>query len=103
MSIAFIHVLMKVCFTSGSIPAEWSKGIIIHKSNTADMRDPLSYRGITLSNSMYKLYSSVINDRPSKWVENSDILVDEQSGFRKQRSTIDHLSSVTNLIETLKI
>ena len=66
------------------------------------MRDPLSYRGITLSNSMYKLYSSVINDRLSKWVENSDILVDEQNGFRKKRSTIDHLSSVTNLIETRK-
>ena len=104
ISIAFIHVLMNVCFTSGSVPAEWSKGIInpIPKSNTADMRDPLSYRGITLSNSMYKLYSSVINDRLSKWVENSDILVDEQNGFRKKRSTIDHLSSVTNLIETRK-
>ena len=64
ISIAFIHVLMNVCFTSGSVPAEWSKGIInpIPKSNTADMRDPLSYRGITLSNSMYKLYSSVINE-----------------------------------------
>ena len=56
MSIAFIHVLMNVCFTSGSVPAEWSIGILnpISKSNTADMRDPLSNRGITLSNSMYK-------------------------------------------------
>ena len=26
MSIAFIHVLMNVCFISGSVPAEWSKG-----------------------------------------------------------------------------
>ena len=30
MSIAFIHVLVNVCFKSGSVPAEWSKGIIIH-------------------------------------------------------------------------
>ena len=91
---------MNVCFTSGSVSAEWSKGIInpIPKSNTADTRDPLSYRGIVLS--MYKLYSSVINNRLSKWVENSDILVDEQNGFRKKQSTIDYLSSLTNLIET---
>ena len=47
------------------------------------MRDPLSYRGITLSNSMYKMYRSVINDRLSEWVENSDILVDKQNGFKK--------------------
>ena len=55
---------------------------------------------------MHKLYSSVINDRLCEWVEHSDILVDEQNGFRKKQSTIDtidtidHLSSVTNLIET---
>ena len=93
MLIAFIHVLMNVCFSFGSVSAEWSKGIInpIPKSYTADMRDPLYNRGITLSISMYKLYSSVVNDRLSKLVENSDILVDEQNGFRKKRSTIDHL------------
>ena len=55
-----------------------------------------------ICNSMHKFYSSVINDRLSKWVENGDMLVDEQNGFRKKRSTIDHLSSVTNLVETRK-
>ena len=25
MSLAFIHILMDVCFTYGSVPAEWSK------------------------------------------------------------------------------
>ena len=62
MSIAFIHVLMNVCFTFGSVPAEWSKGIInsIPKSNTADLRDPLSYRGITLSNSFLTPSTSCI-------------------------------------------
>ena len=51
---------------------------------------------------MYKLYSSVINDRLSKWVENSDRFVDEQNEVRKKRNYIDYLSSVTNLIETRK-
>ena len=77
---------MNNCFTSDFVSAEWSKGIInpIPKSYTADMRGPLSYRGITFSNSMHKLYSSVINDRLIKWVENSDILVDEPNGLRKK-------------------
>ena len=45
MAIAFIHVLMNVCFTSGSVPAELSKGIIhpSPKSKTADMGDPLQH------------------------------------------------------------
>ena len=68
------------------------------------MSDSLSYRGITLSNSMYKFYSSVTNDILSKWVENSAIRVDEQNASRKKRSAIGHLSSVTctKLIETRK-
>ena len=59
---------MNVCFTYDSVPAELSKGIInpIPKSNTVDVSDPLSYRGLTLSNSMYKLYSSIISGRLSK-------------------------------------
>ena len=104
ISIAFIHALLNVCFNSGTVPSEWGRGIInpIPKSSTADMRDPLSYRGITLANTMYKLYSFIINDRLSKWVESNDKIVDEQNGFRKKRSTIDHLSSLTGLIDTRK-
>ena len=80
------------------------KGIInpIQKSNTVDMKDHLSYRGITLSNSMYKLYRSVINDSLSKWVEDSDMLADKQNRFRNKTSTIDHLLFVNIIIETRK-
>lgn len=51
---------------------------------------------------MYKLYSSVLNNRLYKWVEDNDKVVDEQNGFRKHRSTVDHLSSFTNLVDTRK-
>ena len=51
---------------------------------------------------MYKLYSSIINSRLSFWSEEHDKIVDVQNGFRKKRSTIDHISSLTNIIETRK-
>ncbi|CAG2237220.1 unnamed protein product [Mytilus edulis] len=43
--------IFNICFDSGKIPALWSKGIItpIPKSSTADPRDPMAYRGITLA------------------------------------------------------
>ncbi len=75
----------------------------IPKSGCQDARNPLSYRGISLAASMYKLYCYILNSRLSSWAESNNILVDEQNGFRKGRSTIDHLSTITNVIESRKM
>ncbi len=103
-SVMFLHVLFNVCFNTGSIPSLWGKNIIcpIPKSSTVDPRDPLSYRGISLASSMYKLYTCIINTRLSIWAESNNKLVDEQNGFRKKRSTIDHVSSLTQIVDTRK-
>lgn len=97
--------LFNACFRSGKVPGIWSKGIInpIPKSSTSDPRDPLQYRGITLAPAIYKLYCSVLNDRLVTWFEEQDVLNDEQNGFRKGRSTIDHVQSLTTIIETRKL
>ena len=102
------HVLLKLfnkCFSTGLIPDSWKKGIIspIHKSPTTDRRDPLNYRGITLTSSVYKLYCNILNDRLSKWESSNKILTDNQNGFRKTRSTIDHVMTITSIIETRKL
>jgi hypothetical protein len=51
---------------------------------------------------MYKCYSAILNDRMTIWSDSNSKLVDEQNGFRKKRSTIDQVSSLTNIIETRK-
>jgi hypothetical protein len=57
--------IFNICYNSGKVPAMWSKGIItpIPKSSTSDPRDPLSYRGITLAPTSYKIYCGVLNSR----------------------------------------
>ena len=102
--IAFLHQFFKVCFESGKIPETWSKGIInpIPKASTKDPRDTLSYRGITLSPVTYKVYCTILNERLVSWNEQQNIIVDEQNGFRKKRSTLDHLTTLTSIIETRK-
>ena len=67
------------------------------------MRDPNEYRGITLAPVVYKIYCSVLNARMTAWCERNDILCDEQNGFRKGRSTIDHISTLTSIIESRKL
>ncbi len=103
-TISFMHVLFNVCFDAGVVPSLWGKCIInpLPKSSTSDPGDPLSYRGIALASAVYKVYCAIINGRLSSWAETNDKLADEQNGFRKKRSTVDHISSLSNLIDTRK-
>ena len=56
-----------------------------------EVNDPDNYRGITVLSCFGKLFTSVINDRIHSFLETSDILGNEQSGFRKGHSTMDHV------------
>jgi hypothetical protein len=38
----------------------------------------------------------MLNERLAQWVDDNNLLADEQNGFRKGRSTIDQLSTLTN-------
>ena len=85
-----VYVLIK-----GITPKDWGKGIIkpIPKSNSTAM-DPWTYRGNTISCSMYKLFCSVLLNRLSVWCDVHKVIVDEQNGFRVGGSTLDHLFSL---------
>jgi hypothetical protein len=91
----FVHSLVNCCFRLGCIPDLWRLSIIhpIPKGATMDPRDPLSYRGISLTSSAYKLYCAILSNRLNKWCDFNNIIFDEQNGFRKDRSCLDHLST----------
>ena len=55
-----------------------------------------------MASAVYKIYCTVINERLSNWAERNDLISEEQNGFRKKRSTIDHISSLTSIIKTRK-
>ena len=103
-SALFLFHMFDFCFKFGKTPDIWNKIINnpIPKSKMADHRDPLSYRGIALASVSYKLYCNILNDRLTQWVDDNDLLADEQNGFRKQRSTVDQLSTLTNIIDVRK-
>ena len=96
--------LLNKCFISGVVPDVWKKGIIqpISKLSTTDIRDPLNYRGITITSIVYKMYCSILNRRLALWDTHNSIIIDVQNGFRKGRSTLDQISTLTNIIETRK-
>ncbi|CAC5356242.1 unnamed protein product [Mytilus coruscus] len=102
--ISILHKLFNLCFSSGNVQNMWNKGNItpIPKCSTSDPRDPLSYRGITLAPFAYKMYCSILNERLVKWLNEREIINDEQNGFMKGKSSVDHVSTITSIIETRK-
>ena len=63
--------------------------------------NPDNYRGITLLSYFGKLFTSIINDRITKFVEDENILSHAQAGFRKGYSTTEQIFNLKCLIESV--
>ncbi len=96
-----LHSFFQLCFDSGKIPSLWTQSVIspIPKSKLSDPRVPLNYRGISLLSCIYKLYSAILNNRLAIFLEENDILHDEQNGFRGKRSCLDHIFTLTSIVK----
>ena len=95
----FFHQSFIRCFSTELFPDVWNNAIInpIPKSNMSDNGDPLCYRGVALALATYKLYCKLLNGRLSQWIYDNNGLADEQKSFRKGRSTVDQITSLTNI------
>jgi hypothetical protein len=62
-----------------------------------DRNNPDNYRGISLLNTGYKIYSKIIAKRLA--VIADVLLLEEQNGFRKGRSCMDCIFSASQIIE----
>ncbi|KAK6767156.1 hypothetical protein RB195_026466 [Necator americanus] len=80
-----------------SVPKQWktSKTVLLYKKG--DPHDIGNYRPICLLSVIYKLFTRVILNRIEKVLDEGQPC--EQAGFRKGFSTIDHIHTVSKLIE----
>ena len=76
---------------------QWSEAIICPLFKKGDRLDCKNNRPITLSNVAHKIFAIILNQRPADFTE--AILGDFQSGFRPNRSTIDNIFMVRQIIE----
>lgn len=88
-------------FDTNMIPSIWLKSVInpIPKSSKKDPYIPLNYRAISLQSCVYKAYSALLNNRITDYCDILDLIVDEQNGFRKNRSCEDHIYSLISILE----
>jgi hypothetical protein len=87
--------LFNVIFLNAFVPEPWKKTIIIpilkpgKPANEAN-----SYRPVSLTSCLGKLFERLLTNRLNWDVENKNLLGPEQTGFRKYRSTTDHLVKI---------
>uniref|UniRef100_A0A8D8TV43 Craniofacial development protein 2 n=1 Tax=Cacopsylla melanoneura TaxID=428564 RepID=A0A8D8TV43_9HEMI len=92
------HLIQQI-WEREKIPDEWRVALItpILKKN-----DPLicdNYRGISLLNVTYKIMSILLLNRLLPYSE--DLIGEYQTGFRKGRSTLDHIFTLRQVFEKL--
>lgn len=92
--------LLNRCWKTGHVPEEWNLAIVIPIYKKGNRHDCNNYRGISLLNSCYKLYSKILNIRLTTISEH--IISNYQHGFRKGRSCTDCIFTMTQLIEKRK-
>jgi hypothetical protein len=93
----FIHKIFNFCWIYGYIPVEWRTVIVITIHEKTDRKNPDNYRGTSLLNTGYKIYSKII--AKGLTVIADVLLLEEQNGFRKCRSCMDCTLSASQMIE----
>lgn len=84
--------MFNVIWESGTIPESWKKAFIIPIPKPGkDHTDPTNYRPIALTSCLCKTLERMVNKRLVWMLESDRLLSDFQCGFRRGRSTMDHL------------
>ena len=87
-------------WSEGSMPEIWKQSIIVPVLKQGKPRnDKTSYRPIALTSHVAKLMEKIILQRLLYYCEKNSIIPQNQAGFKKGRSTTDHIVKLTTQIK----
>jgi len=79
------------------LPEEWRESIIVPIHKKGDKTDCNNYRGILLLPTTYKILSNILLSRLIPYTE--EVIGDHQCGFRRNKSTTDHIFCIRQILE----
>lgn len=79
-------------------PEEWREGVVVPVVKRGEGEKVEDYRGITLTQTAYKVYAMILAERLREEVERKGILPPSQTGFRRGVGTIDQIYVLNYLI-----
>jgi hypothetical protein len=92
-----VHKLIISIWNNEELPEEWKESVIVPIYKKGDKTDCSNYPGISLLSTKYKILSNILLSRLTPYAE--EIIGDHQCGFRRNRSTADHIFSVRQILE----
>jgi len=92
-----IHKLITSIWKKDKLPEEWKESIIVPIHKKGDKTDCNNYRGISLLPTTYNILSNILLLRLIPYAK--EIIGDHQCGFRRNRSTIDHIFCISQILE----
>ena len=95
--------LFNTILDTGIFPSQWSIGIIspIYKGKGSN-EDPSNFRPISLLSCLGKVFTSILNSRLTAFLDENDVLNENQAGFREGYATIDHILTLHLLLDYMK-
>ena len=92
-----IHKLIISIWKKEKLPEEWKESIIVPIHKKGDKTDFNNYRCISLLPTTYKILSNILLSRLISYAK--EIIGDHQCGIRRNRSTIDHIFCIRQILE----
>lgn len=94
-----IFNLFMLCFGSHIISFVWRQVTLclVLKDSNSDQRVPLNFWVISLLSTIYEMYRSIFNNRLISYLKDNDLLIDEQNGYRRERSCACYVFNSTVL------
>jgi hypothetical protein len=92
-----IHKLIISIWNKEELPEEGRESIIVPIYKKGDKTDCNNYRGIPLLPTTYKILSNILLSRLIPYAD--EVIGDHQCGFRRNRSTTDHLFCIRQILE----
>jgi len=91
------HKLITSISKKEELSEEWKNSIIVPIHKKGDKTDCNNYRGISLLPNTYKILSYILLSRLTPYAKK--IIGDHQCGFRRNRSTIDRIFCIRQILE----
>jgi len=92
-----IHKLIISIWNKEELPEERKESIIIPIYKKRDKTDRNNCRGISILPTTYKILSNILLSRLIPYAE--EVIGDHQCGFRRNRSTTDHMFCIRQILE----